>query len=159
MALDQSVEYSPGQITKSTWDEASNAVRVNVVAASGGGDATAAKQDQQTALLTTIEANLSLNTVNTPLVNDYSSTNVTTAAYVQLIASVPADVKQIEIFDSSGSALYLAIGAAASEVNKMIVFPGGNSRVPMQIPAGSRLSIKALDVNATTGELLINFYA
>lgn len=90
--------------------------------------------------------------------NSYVVTSVTTAAYVQLVASVVSTVKEIEIFDSSGESLVLALGASGSETNKVYVFPGGNGRIPMQITAGQRLSIKAISANATSGELLINFY-
>lgn len=91
--------------------------------------------------------------------NDYSSTNVTTGAYVELIASTANAVKEIEIFDSSGETLKLALGAAASEVDKLLIVPGGNERVPFQMAAGSRLSVRAVSANATTGELIINFYS
>lgn len=90
--------------------------------------------------------------------NSYSSTSVTTSAYVQLVASVASAVKEIEIFDSSGESLVLALGASGSESDKVYVFPGGNGRIPMQIAVGQRLSIKAVSANATSGELLINFY-
>ena len=46
--------------------------------------------------------------------NDYTGTNVTTGAYVELIASLAFAIKEIEIFDSSGETLKLALGAAAS---------------------------------------------
>jgi hypothetical protein len=88
--------------------------------------------------------------------NDYSSTPVTTAAYVQLIASSAATVKQLEIFDSSGQTLLLALGAGGSEVDKMYIVPGGNWRIPCAIPASSRISIKAVSANATVGEIVIN---
>lgn len=100
-----------------------------------------------------------LRKANTPVYNDYSSTNITTAAYVQLVASTTDDTQEIEIFDSSGQALYLAVGAAASEVNQMIIFPGGNGRVRLQILAGSRVSAKAITATANTGFLAINLYA
>ena len=90
--------------------------------------------------------------------NDYSTTPVTTGAYVELVASAGTAVKEIEIFDSSGESLVLALGAAGAEVNKAYVFPGGNGRIPVQISAGQRLSIKAVSASATSGELLINFY-
>lgn len=89
----------------------------------------------------------------------YSTTNVTTGAWVELLASVGATaIKEIEIFDSSGETLELGIGAAASEVSKSYVFPGGNGKTLMQIPAGARLSIKAVSATASTGEILINLY-
>lgn len=88
--------------------------------------------------------------------NDYSSTPVTTGAYVQLIASTSAAVKQLEIFDSSGQTLVLALGAGGSEADKMYIVPGGNGRIPCAIPASSRISIKAVSADATVGEIVIN---
>lgn len=89
--------------------------------------------------------------------NDYTSTNVTTSAYVQLVASTAVEIHSLEIFDSSGSTLKIAIGAAASEVDQFLVFPGGNGRRDIVIPAGQRISIKAVSATASVGELSINF--
>lgn len=97
-------------------------------------------------------------TVVTFATNDYSSTAVTTGAYVQLVASLASAVTELEIFDSSGEALYLATGAAASEVNQLIITPGGNGRIPVSIAASTRISIKALTANAAVGRIIINFY-
>lgn len=95
---------------------------------------------------------------NAPARNDYTSVNVTTSAYTQLVASTTSLTTEIEIFDSSGQTLALALGAAASEVNQVYIIPGGNGRIPLAIPAGSRVSVKAISANATAGELDINFY-
>ena len=95
---------------------------------------------------------------NAPVRNDYTATSVTTAAYVQLVASTTSACTEIEIFDSSGQTLVLAIGAAASEVNQINIFPGGNGRVPLIIAAGTRVSIKAVSATASVGEININFY-
>lgn len=97
-------------------------------------------------------------TANAPVRNDYTSVNVTTAAYVQLVASTTSATSEIEIFDSSGQTLKLAVGAAASEVDQIIIFPGGNGRIPLKIPASSRVSVKALSATASLGEIDVNFY-
>ena len=86
--------------------------------------------------------------------NIYSGTNVTTAAYVQIIASTPADMGKQYIFDSSGSAMILAVGAMGSEVDKLYIGPGGNT-FDLSIPSGSRVSLKALDNNATNGQFIM----
>ena len=88
--------------------------------------------------------------------NDYSSTSVTTGAYVQLIASTTADVSKLRIFDSSGQTLKLATGAAASETDLCLVFPGGNEEIEVNIPSGTRISIQAVSADATSGEISIN---
>lgn len=90
------------------------------------------------------------------ITNDYSSVNVTTGAYVQLIASTSAEINRFHIFDSSGSALIIATGAAASEVDQFYIPPGGiDGAFDFNIASGTRVSIKALDTSATTGRLLL----
>lgn len=91
--------------------------------------------------------------------NDYSSTNVTTAAYVQLVASTSAAINLLDVFDSSGETLVFATGAAASEVNQFFIYPGGNGRIELSIPAGTRLSVKAISATASVGELVINSFS
>jgi hypothetical protein len=88
--------------------------------------------------------------------NDYSSVNVTTAAYVQLVASTASEINQLQIFDSSGQTLVLAVGAAASEVDQIYITPGGNGITDLRIPASSRISVKAVSATASVGELTIN---
>lgn len=89
--------------------------------------------------------------------NDYSVTPVTTGAYVQLVASLSQDIKELEIFDSSGQTLAIATGGAGSEVDRFYIIPGGNGRVIENIPSGTRVSVIAISANATVGELTINF--
>ncbi len=91
--------------------------------------------------------------------NVYSSVNVTTAAYVQLVASTAATINLLDIFDSSGQTLVFAVGAAASEVDQFNIYPGGNGRIELAIPSGSRLSIKAVSATANVGELDINCFS
>ena len=111
--------------------------------------------------VTSITNNVNVKQVNalgTFVRNDYTTTNVTTGAYVQLIASTAAAYNAIEIFDSSGQTLQLALGASGSEVNQFLIFPGGNGRIPYTIAAASRVSVKAVSGTANVGELSINFY-
>lgn len=88
----------------------------------------------------------------------YTSTTVSTASYYAM-ATVSATVNEVEIFDSSGQTLYLATGTASAESNRLVITPGGNGRVPLSVPAGTRFSITAAPGNtATAGEIDINFY-
>lgn len=103
-----------------------------------------------------LDVNISGGDVQEFVRNDYSSGNVTTAAYTQLIASTSSAVTELEIFDSSGQTLVLATGAAASEVDKLYIVPGGNGRIPVSIAASTRISIKAVSATADTGEIVIN---
>ena len=95
----------------------------------------------------------------TQLFNDYAVTSVTTAAYTQLIASTSATANKIEIFDSSGEAMILAVGGAGSEVDQLYIFPGGNGPVDLLIPSGSRISVKAKTATASSGFLAVNLYS
>lgn len=113
--------------------------------------------DQITALTAAPTASLGRSKVSI-VRNDYSSVNVTTGAYVQLIASTSAVINKVQIFDSSGSTMVLAVGAAASEVDQIYIFPGG-IEAELAIPAGSRVSIKAVSATASVGEISINFYS
>ena len=91
-------------------------------------------------------------------INSYSSTNVTTGAYVTLIASTPFDTAHIQVCDSSTHFVRLAIGAAGSEVDQF-ASPGPSSDCMMVtkfIPAGSRISLKAIDANATAGYIAVS---
>ena len=92
-------------------------------------------------------------------VHNYTSTNVTTAAYVQLDAALGATVPFIEIFDSSGRIVEFAYGAVGSEVANFYIFPGGQSGlVTVSLSQGMRLALKAVDGTASTGYLVINGY-
>ncbi len=90
--------------------------------------------------------------------NAYASVNVTTGAYVQLIASTSAAVNAIEVFDSSGQDLILGTGGAGVETAGPRIVPGGNGPVSYKIAAGTRLSIKAVSATASAGILIINLY-
>jgi hypothetical protein len=87
----------------------------------------------------------------------FASTNVTSGAWVELLSDVGATaIKRVQVFMSQGNALELGFGAAAAEVSQMFIFPGGNEVFEMDIPAGTRLSVRAVSSTASTGELLVN---
>lgn len=88
--------------------------------------------------------------------NDYTSTSVTTGAYVQLIASTAASTTRLRIFDSSGSAMILATGGAGSEVDQLYIPPGGwDGPIEFNIASATRISLKALDAAASVGQIVI----
>lgn len=95
----------------------------------------------------------------TSIRNDYTSTSVTTSAWVEIVASLSADVQEIEIFDSSGQTLELGVGGSGSEARQLYILPGGNGKVPLRIASGARVSVKAASATASVGELVINFYS
>lgn len=90
--------------------------------------------------------------------NSYSSTNVTTSAYVEMISSLSVNASGIFIFDSSGQTLLLGVGSAGNEVVYTLVEPGGNGFVPLFIPKGSRVALKALSATASSGYFDITFF-
>ncbi len=89
---------------------------------------------------------------------DYSATNLTSLAYVQLIAATASLSKALTLFDSCGYANVIAFGAAGFEVDKFYIPPGGfNGVIDFPIPAGTRISIKSLQVlDAVGAPLVIN---
>lgn len=93
---------------------------------------------------------------------DLGSTSVTTAAWVQLVASMEYPVSAITIFNGSASVIKMSLGAAgledASEIAYYIV-PGSNDVVlPIEIGRLKRISLKAQDVDATSGSFVINCF-
>lgn len=88
--------------------------------------------------------------------NVYSSTNVTTSAYVAISSAMVDAVTQLEVFDSSGQTLVLATGTPGSEVDQFNIFPGGNGVINRNYPAGTIFSVKAVTATASVGELDIN---
>ncbi len=89
-------------------------------------------------------------------INTNSSTNITSAAYVQLIASTAAAAKQVYIFEGFGTSMKLAFGGAGAEVDQIYVDPGGPGLIPLAVPAGTRVSVKSVATTANTGEFIIN---
>jgi len=120
------------------------------------GASTEAKQDSIITELQSLVSNQQLDVIEFAR-NDYTSTSVGTGAYVELVSSTSAEIKKIQIFDSSGQTLVIATGASSSEVDKLYVFPGGNGDIDVSIPASTRISIKAISDTANAGEISINF--
>lgn len=90
---------------------------------------------------------------------EYASGPVDDSGYTEVVSSVGAtDVAEVEIFDSSGQTMILATGTLGNESDQIYIFPGGNGRIPLEIAAGTRVSVKAAGSTASVGELVINFY-
>jgi hypothetical protein len=88
----------------------------------------------------------------------YSSTNVTTSAWVQVTASLPANISHIEVFDSSGQTMQLGTGLSGQEVALPFTnFPGGISS-NVNLYYQSRIVIEAISGTASSGTLIINYY-
>lgn len=94
-----------------------------------------------------------------PYIQDFSSVNLTTT-YTQLIASVGLSVSKVEVFNGSGTPIYLSTGAAASEVVQYIIPPGGSScQLSLRIPVGSRIAIRTHTGTISSGYFIANFFS
>ena len=94
-------------------------------------------------------------TIRHNIYSDYGTTPVTTSAYTEILAATLGQTLRLWIQDTSGSMLILATGSAASEVPLVYIQAGGfGFQVDLTIPSGSRLSLKALDADATSGAFL-----
>jgi hypothetical protein len=96
---------------------------------------------------------------NTTQVNvlSYAGTNVTTSAYVQLVASSPVSVSRLQVCDTSTKLLKIATGAAGFETDRFTVQISGCVSIPYYFPPATRFSIKAIDASATTGYNTLSF--
>lgn len=89
---------------------------------------------------------------------DYSSTNVGTGAYVEVLAAVsnPTQATQLLVFDSGGNPMKIATGAIGLEVDQFYVGQGGwDAPVEITIPAATRVAIRSLNGTSNAGFLVI----
>lgn len=82
---------------------------------------------------------------------DYSSGNVTTGAWVQIDASTAAAINVICVNDTSGQIMELGTGSAASETRVFLIAQGFSGCIPLRIASGTRLSLRAVTATANTG--------
>lgn len=87
---------------------------------------------------------------------DYSSINVDTTNWHETISNLSGDVKRVHIFDSSGNAFEIGTGGSGSETQLFVGGPGGID-IDVAIVSGTRMSIRMLSGDATSGELVMNF--
>jgi hypothetical protein len=78
---------------------------------------------------------------------------------VEVVASLAANVKMLQLLDTTGAFLGLYEGASGSEVLKLVIGPGSDQTIEHGITAGSRISLKRLDGTAVvaSGIVAINF--
>lgn len=96
----------------------------------------------------------------------YASNNVTSAAYVTIVASSPIYVSKVYVCDTSASTtegnvgVRLAAGTAGHEVDLFSMPYGGCSVIPINpvLPAGTRLALKGItNITASTGFATVSF--
>lgn len=92
-------------------------------------------------------------------INVFSSTNVGTGAFVELVSSMGKAATAVQFHNSASVAVIIAFGGSGSEEEKFYVPPGGDSPLlPMAIPKGTRLSMKSTSGTINSGILVANFF-
>jgi len=116
---------------------------------------TSAKQDDTIAALTPD----TIDQIDSTPVLDTASTNIPGSASlpVQVIASTAADAQKVISVEDIGEYIGLYTGAASSEVLKCVL-PLGGGEVEVDIPASTRISLRAMDATAISlGKIALNF--
>lgn len=94
-----------------------------------------------------------------PVSYSHASAPVTTSAYTVIIAATSAAVTTLYVSDTSGSSLVVAFGGSSLEVNQICLSPGFADWLPLRVPEGTRISIKALDSDTASGMFLISGFS
>lgn len=90
-------------------------------------------------------------------------TPIATGAWSQVIALTTQPSSQVEIRNTTGSVMELSLQAAGFEdtlakVPYYILPDGSPILIPLEIAKNKRVSVKAVDVAATEGSLIFNFF-
>lgn len=92
---------------------------------------------------------------------DTSSTNIPGSGGnpQQIVSSLAAGVKKLQILDTTGGFIGLYTGAALSEVLQLVIGPGSDQTIEHTIASTTRISVKRLDSTTalSSGILAINF--
>lgn len=150
-------------IIKKVFDETNDSLRISgsIVVPPPIGGATEAKQDDEIAILQQIETNTAgagssrLETKQVSVLVDSSITTIPNSGALTLIATTSDITYQVQSIEDIGEYMALCVGASGSEVI-IAALPLGGGSVDVNVPAGSRLSVKSLVNNITNGKLIIN---
>lgn len=98
--------------------------------------------------------------IRRPVATVNGAVTITTAAYLTIVAKA-ANLKScsaLEVFNASGSILKLALGDVGSEVDlPYTILPGGSTGlIVVEIPAGVRISAKAIDADTAAAQFVLN---
>jgi hypothetical protein len=96
--------------------------------------------------------------VGAPVVLDTSATNVTNAAYVQILAATTIAASGVQLHNSGSVPIAIAMGAAGSEVNQVVLPIGVSILIPFEIPKGKRLSVISLGGTQSSGIISASFF-
>lgn len=95
-----------------------------------------------------------LSSVQAPAYKDYSTDNLDNVNWETLVV-LTADVKELEIFDSSGELVDVSTDAGVSI--RFTITPGGNERVPEVMATGTTISVRSRSAALiNNGVLLMN---
>lgn len=97
--------------------------------------------------------------LDTPLL-DASSTNIPGSASnsLQVVASLAAQVRKVQVLDTTGGFYGVYSGAVSSPTLLFVVGPGSDQTIEMNISAGTLISLRSLTASAiTSGNVAINF--
>lgn len=86
------------------------------------------------------------------------STNIDDSAYVELVASTPNAIAELEFINKTGLPMSVGLGASGSEVHQFYIGSDGLTRQQIPIPLGSRISLKTIDGTADAGWVLLNAF-
>lgn len=88
--------------------------------------------------------------------NNYTTGNVTTAAWTQLIASTANAINLLCITDQSGQIMELGTGAGGAESRVFLIAPGFSGCIPLRINSGTRIAVKAVTATASSGYITLS---
>ncbi len=114
-------------------------------------------------LLTSISGHLNRDVVDlidtTPVLDTASTTiNGSAGAFVAIVASLAAAVREIRVNDTTGEFIGVYTGAAAAEVLQCVVGPGMDGIIPVQMSAAERVTLRNMATTSiTTGKICIQF--
>lgn len=99
------------------------------------------------------------NSVGAPVALDTSSTNITSAAWVELVASPAYACSAVLVHNSGSQPIKVGKGAAAAEVDAGLVLPiGVSAYVPFVVKKGQRLSLRSLGATQSTGIITLSCF-
>lgn len=120
--------------------------------------------DVQSASLSTLAGNTArlspVDFMDTPLLV-CSSTNIPSSASnsLQVVASLAAAVKEVQLLDTTGEWIGLYTGPVATPTLKALFGPGSTRTVALDLPVGALVSLRNMKAAAiTVGEVVINFF-
>lgn len=135
------------QIAKRTFDATNDSVRTRITGSDGPISVTLSGA-------TNLDVVDELDTPLTPA----NSINGSAGAFVQVVASLAANVSEVHLMDTGGKFLGLYTGAPASEVLKMVINPGSDSVVQVTLPIATRISLRSMETTGpSSGFISINF--